>query len=141
MTAFRLASVLRLRRTLQEQCEVRAAAAHRAALSAADLAAHRHVQLRAARLASGDASNFLASVSARGTRAASALDADQAAAAAKFAHEARIGELIRASMAVSALERLEERTAEAARVEEGKREAREIDDLVTARFALRGLGS
>jgi flagellar biosynthesis chaperone FliJ len=41
-------------------------------------------------------------------------------------------------MDVSALERLEHRAAEAAKAEERKKESREIDDLVTARFSRRG---
>jgi hypothetical protein len=137
MTTFRLASVLRLRRTLQEQCEVRAASAHRAAVAADDLAARRHDELRLAPLSPADGRTFATGVTARQHRTSSARDAATAATDARAAHRARIDDLVAASMAVSALERLEERALDAARAAERAREMREIDDLVTARFAHR----
>jgi hypothetical protein len=134
---FRLASVLRLRRTLKEQSEVRAAVAHRAALAADEVAAARHDELRRFALASGEARRFTTSLTARAQRTSAARGATAAAADAHAVHRTRIDELVRASMQVSALERLEERTIDAARAAERVREGREIDDLVTVRFARR----
>jgi hypothetical protein len=140
MTTFRLESVLRLRRTLRDECTVRAADANRAAGLAADRAAHRLVELRRASLAGGDASTFLASVAAQGHRAQAVRLADDALHEARAAHRARLDELVVASTRVSALERLEARTIEAARIEERRGEQREVDDLVTSRFGRRGAG-
>jgi hypothetical protein len=133
MSSFRLASVLRLRRTLRDQCEARAAQAHLVAVAAADTAHTRHGELRATSIEAGDGADFRVAVAARDRRAASARSADSAAIAARASHQARIGELVQASMAVSALERLEERSLAAARAEEQRCEAREIDDLVAFR--------
>jgi hypothetical protein len=132
---FRLASVLRLRRILRDEAEVRAAQAHRTASLAADLAALRLTEARNGTYLGGDAALFRASVTAQGQRAETARNAEHAAVDARAAHRARIDELTRAAMAVSALERLEQRAIDAARAEELRREAREVDDLVTARFA------
>jgi hypothetical protein len=138
MTTFRLASVLRLRRTLREQAESRAASAHRAS-RAADLdAVTRRDELGATALAQGGAPTFLASVMTIERRAASVRAADTTAEVARLAHRRCIDELVQATMDVSALERLEHRAAEAAKAEERKKESREIDDLVTARFSRRG---
>src|SRR5690606_11922946 len=122
--AFRLESVLRLRRTLRDECEVRAAEANRAAVEAADLAQRRLTAVRNATVAGGDVRTFRASVTALELRAAASRDADAAAAEASAAHRARLDELVQASMAVSALERLEERAIEEARAEEQRAEMR-----------------
>lgn len=140
MTKFRLAPVLKLRRTLRDQCEVRAAEANRAASLAEDRAALRLREAREASAASGDARTFLASVRAQQYRADAARLAVEAADAARAAHRARLDELVRASMDVAAMEKLEQRAIDAARAEERRRETREVDDLVTARFALRASG-
>jgi hypothetical protein len=136
--AFRLASVLRLRRTLEEQSAVRAATAHRAAGAAAEVARARHDDLRRFTLVPGDASTFAASLTARTQRTQAARSASSAAADAEALHRTRVAELVHAAMQVSVLERLEERNTEAAREAERVREAREVDDLVTVRFARRG---
>lgn len=141
MTTFRLAAVLKLRRTLRDQCEVRAAEANRAAMVAADRAASRVRNAREARAASGDARTFLASVAAQQYRADAARIAVEAADAARAAHRARLDELLRASMDVAAMEKLEQRAVDEARAEERRRETREVDDLVTARFAGRAQGA
>jgi flagellar biosynthesis chaperone FliJ len=137
MTTFRLASVLRLRRTLREQAESRAASAHRASIAADLHAVTRRDELGASALEQGTAGTFLASVTAMERRAASVRAADATAEGARLAHRRCIDELVQASMDVSALERLEHRAVEAATAEERKKEGREIDDLVTARFSQR----
>jgi flagellar FliJ protein len=140
MSTFRLEPVLRLRRTLRDECTVRAAEANRAAGLAADRAAHRLVELRGASLAGGGAPTFLASVAAQGHRAEAVRLAEAALHEARTLHRTRLDELVVASTRVSALERLEARTIDAARIEERKAEQREVDDLVTSRFARRGAG-
>jgi hypothetical protein len=135
---FRLESVLRLRRLLRDEAELRAAEAHRAAREAADLARRRHADARTGAYERGGAAVFLASVDERSRRAQSARAAEHAAGEARHAHRARLEELTAAAMAVSALERVEERAHDAWRTEERRREAREVDDLVTARVARAG---
>lgn len=138
---FRLESVLRLRRTLRDECEVRAAEANRVASQAAEVAAVRVNAVRQATAVGGDARTFRASINSLELRAAAARAAAHAADEARAAHRARLDELVAASMAVTALERLEERANEEARLEAQRAEMREVDDLVTARFARNAAGA
>src|SRR5690606_8843621 len=101
-------------RTLRDECEVRAAQANRAAVDADSLAATRADAVRHSTLTGGSAGAFRASVTALELRAAAARDAERAAAEARAEHRARLDELVAASMAVSALERLEARAIEEA---------------------------
>ena len=138
MTTFRLESVLRLRRTLRDESILRAAEANRAASVAADRAARRLVELRRASLSGGGASTFLASVAAQRHRADAVHAAELALHDARALHRARLDELVEASTRVSALERLEARVIEEHATEARKAEQREVDDLVTSRFARQG---
>jgi hypothetical protein len=127
--------VLRLRRTRKDESEVRAAEAHRAVVAADSKVALRLAELRAAPPSPGITSvaEFRVRTTDRGHRAAAVQAASHAALAARALHRQRIEELVQASKAVAALERLEARVAAQQQEAEQRAEAREIDDLVTAR--------
>ncbi|HEX7095196.1 MAG TPA: hypothetical protein VF183_04900, partial [Acidimicrobiales bacterium] len=118
MSGFRLAPVLKLRRTVRDQCEARAAETNRAASMAAERAALRLREVRDSALVAGDTRQFLASVTALQLRADAARNAVAAADAAKALHRERLDELVRASMDVAALEKLEQRAIDEAQATE-----------------------
>jgi flagellar export protein FliJ len=140
MSKFRLESVLRVRRTRRDEAEVRAAEASRAITAAARRVEQRLSELEAATVSSANTGAFLVSVTAQSQRADAVRAAELAVIEAREAHRARLAELVRASMAVSALEKLEERAIEAALADERSAEVREIDDLVTSRHSVSRAG-
>ena len=132
---FRLAAVLRLRRIAQDDCTARTAAAHRDAIAADNRAARRLAELRASTAVAGPTPvrAFHADATLRSHRAAAVQAAELAAAADHVAHQQRIDELVQASTAVAALEKLEAGSDAQADDAERRDEAREINDLLTAR--------